>query len=304
MFKIVLVSFSLIFFSSHFIAQIWVQPNAVWHYDYWTVGSKGFVKIEHIGDSIIQNKSTMVLQSTWFDFQMNQLGTWFLSGIEIGDTNYVYAEGDTVFYLQNNQYYKLFDFSRNVGDTYSIGATNGGEFCDTSSTTIVGNVGIDNLGYQFLTLSSPPTSDLRIENGNYNSRFGGGGFLFPQRYYTCDPMVITDIPIFTFKCFQDDELFFNPSGEDCEYMLTHLGLEELNEENMGVYPNPTKGILNFSNHPEIVEIKIIDSKGNLLFKENEKVYGSLDVSFLNPGMYYVLLSDPTNGTINYRFIKN
>ena len=298
--------FTLILFCSICFshAQIWVQPNAIWHYDYWTIGSKGFVKIEHVGDSLIQNKTTMVLQSTWFDFQVNEFGTWFLSGIEIGDTNYVYAEGDTIFYLQNNQFYKLFDFSKGIGDSYYIGTTDGGEFCNTTSTAEVSNVGIDNLGYQFLTLSSPPTSDLRMEYGNYNSRFGGGGFLFPQRYYNCDSMAIIDFPIYTFKCFQDDGLFFNPSGEDCEYMLTHLGLEGLKEENGGIYPNPTNNLLYFSDNFDIIEINIMDTKGNLIFKENKKFAKSLDVSFLNTGMYFLIIKGANNENIKYRFVKN
>lgn len=304
MHKRAVLSFSFIFIISFLNAQNWVQPNATWHYDYWTIGSKGFVKIEHVGDSLIYNKSTMVLQSTWFDFQMNQFGTWFLAGIQTTDTNYVYAEGDTVFYLQNNQFQKLFDFSKSIGDSYSIGVTDGGEFCNTTSTAVVSNVGVDNLGYQFLTLSSPPTSDLRIEYGNYNSRFGGGSFLFPQRYYNCDSMVIIDFPIFTFKCFQDDGMFFNPSGEDCEYMLTHLGMEEINEWNLGVYPNPATEQLIVESDFNVLEMKLIDTKGNLLWKDNQKISKSVDVSFLNPGMYFLVLLGTDSEMYSYRFVKN
>lgn len=304
MLKRAVTSFSFIFLMSFLNAQIWVQPNAVWHYDYWTIGSEGFVKIEHVGDSVIQNKSTMVLQSTWFDFQMNQFGTWFLSGINVGDTNYVYAEGDTVFYLQNNQFQKLFDFSKNVGESYTIGLTDGGEACNTNSTADVSNVGVDNLGYQFLTLSSPPTSDLRIEYGNYNSRFGGGGFLFPQRYFSCDSMVIIDFPIYTFKCFQDDGMFFNPSGEDCEYLLTHLGMEEINKWNLGLYPNPANDQLTVESDFNVLEMKLIDTKGNLLWKDNQKNSKSIDVSFLNPGMYFLVLLGTDSEIYSYRFVKN
>lgn len=304
MLKKAVTSFSFILLVSFLNAQNWVLPNATWHYDYWTIGSEGFVKIEHVGDSVIQNKSTMVFKSTRYDFQMNQFGTWFLAGIQLYDSNYVYAEGDTVFYLQNNQFQKLFDFSKNAGESYTIGFTDGGEFCNTTSTVNVSNVGVDNLGYQFLTLSSPPTSDLRIEYGNYNSRFGGGSFLFPQRYYNCDSMVIIDFPIYTFKCFQDDGMFFNPSGEDCEYLLTYLGLEHLYEWNTSLYPNPTSDKLTIVSDTDFTEIKIVDTKGNLVWKDDEKLTKNLDVSFLNPGMYIIVLSGASNEAHNYRFVKN
>jgi len=302
--KKVLLLLTLFFVMSHSYAQIWVQPNAVWHYDYWVVGGMGFVKIEHIGDSVIQNKTTMKLQSTWFNFQMNQFGAWFFTGPQISDTNYLYADGDTVFYFQNNQFQKLFDFSKTIGDAYAIGNTSDGEFCNTTSTAEVSNVGIDILGYPILTLSSPPTSDLRIEYGDYNTRFGGGAFLFPQRYYNCDPQVIHDFPIFTFKCFQDDGMFYNPSGEDCEYMLTHLDLEGLNSESPRIYPNPTSSLLNIQTEQEFVELKLVDIKGKVLLKESQNLSKVIDVSFFSPGIYFIELMNVNNDIFNYRFIKN
>jgi hypothetical protein len=235
---------------------------------------------------------------------MNEFGIWFLSGIQINDTNYVYAEGDTVFYLQNNQFQKLFDFSKNTGDTYRIGTTDGGEFCDTASIVDVVNVGIDNLGYQFLTLSSPITSDLKIQYGNYNSRFGGGGFLFPQRYYNCDPLVIIDFPIFSFKCFQDDSLTFNPSGEDCEYLLNNVGLDNLNRSSFTLGPNPADQMLNIKAPSDINTIEVFDTKGKLIMTQsNQGSDAVINISSLATGLYVVKIHGHALMAPMKRFVK-
>lgn len=282
-------------------AQIWVQPNAVWHYDYWTIGYSGFVKIQHIGDSVIQGKSTMMFESKDYQFYTDQFGETFLAGPYVMDTTYTYVAGDTVFYLQNNQFFKLFDFSQAIGNSYPIGVTDGNDMCSTSSSTEVIDTGVDGLGYDYITLNSPDTSDLRLY-GDYNTRFGGGNYLFPRRFW-CDPMTIAEYYNFTFKCFQDDGMFYNPSGQDCEYMLTHLELTEMKEKEIVIYPNPTNGLLNIQTEQEFIELKLVDINGKVLLTESQNVTKVIDVSFLNSGIYFIVLTNKNAKVFHSRFIK-
>ncbi len=65
--------------------------------------------------------------------------------------------------------------------------------------------------------------------------------------------------------------------------------EEEIELTIGMYPNPTNGELNFSETPEDFSTHIFDMSGRLVLKSiNEK---SLDISFLNSGVYLVDLRD-------------
>lgn len=298
------ILFVILSMSSFFgFSQIWVQPNAVWHYDYWTIGWGGFVKIEHIGDSVIQGKSTMVIESKDYRFFSDQFGQVSSSGPYVMDTNYIYAEGDTVFYWQNNQFQKMLDFSKIIGESYFIGETAGNNMCSDSSYTEVIGTGTDALGFEFVELNSPDTSEIRLF-GQYNTRFGGGQFLFPRDFLTCDPQHIEDYYMFTFKCFQDDGMFYNPSGEDCEYLLTHLGITENELPKIRIYPNPADQTLSFDAKEKIESISIMDIKGRIILNENSIENNSVNIENLPNGIYLILLIDNNGSQTIQRFTKN
>lgn len=265
-------------------AQLWVQPNATWHYDYWTIGWEGFVKIQHIGDSVILGKSTMVFESKDYRFFTDEFGEMTFAGPFVMDTNYTFAHGDTVFYWQNDQFQKLFDFSKGQGENYLIGQTEGDFLCvQESFTEVVGN-GQDALGFGFISLFSPDTAELRLY-GDFNRRFGGGEFIFPRKYI-CDPQIIVEYYNYTFKCFEDDGYFYNPSGEDCEYLLNTLGLDKIAFTSKLIFPNPVNSHFQISDADLIKSVSIFDTRGNCLL-EYSSLNSSFDVSSLLAGIYIV-----------------
>lgn len=281
--------------------QIWIQPNAVWHYDYWTIGYEGFVKIQHIGDSLIQGKTTKILESKDYQFYSDQFGEIYFAGPYVIDTNYVYAEGDTVFYLQDNQFHKLFDFSKNVGESYLIGNTGGNDMCNTNSYTEVIGTSVDVLGYDFITLSSSDTSELRLF-GDFNTRFGGGEFLLPRKFW-CDPQIVVEYYNFTFKCFQDDGIFYNPSGEDCEYLLTHLGLSDNNNENdkFLLFPNPVTDQFSIKSDQPVLAIFITDMNGRILKDYSSQDTNAFNVSEITAGMYFLIIEKENGQILKQKF---
>lgn len=260
------------------------------------------MKIERIGDSIIQGKTTMMLETTDYLFYSDQFGDIVFNGPDVWDTNYVYADGDTVFYFQNNEFQKLFDFSKIVGESYLIGETDGNDMCSTSSYTGVTGTGVDGLGYNFIALSSPDTSDLRL-SGNYNTRFGGGSFLFPIRHW-CDPGIIAHYYDFTFKCFQDDNFFYNPSGEDCEYLLTHLGIVEKENSAVTLMPNPANDIITIE-YLGVLEVRaLFDVYGKEVERDMFIVEGNtINISSLKKGVYFLYFKDSNNSFGAIKFIK-
>lgn len=82
---------------------------------------------------------------------------------------------------------------------------------------------------------------------------------------------------------------------------TPVGIEELTEKDLILYPNPTNGILYFMTELTDVQISIYDMNGqhmsDYLFVENE-----INVSNLPNGSYIIIIKDKT-GSISRKFIK-
>lgn len=286
--------------------NIWVKPNAVWHYDYedvWTQSYFGFMKIEHAGDSIIQGKNAMRFKFTDHSFCYNQQGQVVLLGIYPAGEMHTYAAGDTVFYLQNGTFQKLFDFSKQTGESYIIGETNPDpiEQCTNESWTLVSGTGIDNYGYPTITLASYPTANLRL-NGTFNNRFAGDFFLPLLR--SCDPNIIYEDYAFTFKCFQDDSLMLNPSGEDCEYLLNNVGLDDNNRSSFILGPNPADHLLKINAPSDLNRIEVFDALGKLIMTQsNQGSDAIINTSSLATGIYGIKIHGQALDAPMKKFVK-
>jgi hypothetical protein len=306
-----LFTVSFLFISIFFSAQIWVKPNATWHYDFSTISSGGFMKIQHIADTVIESKNAMVLETTMYEFIAGQNGTIHFSFSDTLNRNYTYVNGDTVFYWRNNKFEVLYNFSEVAGGGWMLGAESEEmNMCDDTSTVDVISEGIVNISgtnYKSLTLKSNDSSPYRFD-GKFNERFGAyegdysyspWRYLFP-RFASCNPGISVEYYSYSFKCFQDDELFYNPSGEDCEYYLTYLGLSDFDKKPLNVYPNPASEsiYLNLTNN---LEYSIFDSTGKLCL--NGKSEGNqINIEKLNKGTYIIVLKDE-NMSKSRRFVK-
>lgn len=291
-----LIFSSFLLFYFKFYSQVWVQSNAVWHYEFSSTNTGGFIKVEHIRDTVLDSKNAMVFLSTKFEFAFDPNNTLFLLDNSIIDTNYTWTNGDTVFYWQDDKFEILYNFSETIGESWIIG-TNGDGFndCSETSTVQVVNQGlIDIGGLEFLTLDlfSDDTSDLKLR-GSYNSRFGNHSelntqynFLFPRKSFCSNPE-IDDTYLYKFRCFQDEQVTYNPSGEDCEYPLGIVGIKKVEFYNNNIFPNPTNGLINVCTENELTDMFIYDSSGQevekftLIGNENE-----IEVS-LEKGTYFV-----------------
>ena len=298
--------FLIILIPMPLIAQnsIWVKPNAVWHYDYSTIGWFGFMKIEHSGDTVIQGKNVMHFVLTNYAFTYNQQGQTVTYGVFPAGDFYTYAEGDTVFYLQDGSFQKLFDFSKSTGDSYLIGVTNPSplEQCSPESWTMLTGTGNDVYGYPSITLESYLNANLKL-SGTFNNRFGGDYFLPLLR--SCDPSIIYEEYDFTFRCFQDDSLVVNPNGLECEYMLTHVGLNEAENHTLYIGPNPTSHFLNLKAEFLIEEIEVLDALGNCVLRQNSDDFNAqIDLSPVHPGTYIVKMNDSYGNTVIQRIIRH
>ena len=71
-------------------------------------------------------------------------------------------------------------------------------------------------------------------------------------------------------------------------------------ENVSIYPNPTKDILNIKTTDVIRSIKLIDSLGRIILEGASNI---LDISSVKKGIYFLHVTNTQNQTLTQRIIK-
>lgn len=90
-----------------------------------------------------------------------------------------------------------------------------------------------------------------------------------------------------------------------EYMeVSSLGVQENSLNSVTVYPNPVTNELNIElNETEINSISIVDLNGNTILNKTNS-FKQINVSELNPGIYFVAITDVNGVVSTTKFSKN
>jgi hypothetical protein len=307
--KIILLTllFNLIFSYSN--GQVWVEDDAVWHYDFFVTGS-GFYKIELGDDTLIQDKNCQKYSIKKYTF-FSQPGGVYEEGPIINYPNeYTYISGDTVFYYKNDKFYILFNFNANVGDQWVVNDVPiPFPICDTISKVEVietGEIEINGINRRAILLHTIEGSPWGID-GWVVENIGpiGSQFLFPTGR-NCNDSTIFCFEQNSFKCFEDSRIgLYNPSGIECEYLLIYAGTDEIKSQICQVYPNPTSDIINillkkFGEY----KMSIIDQSGQSIQSINLcENKGTINLKGLPNGMYILKIENRQGNVILKKLIK-
>lgn len=256
-------------------SNTWVQNNAVWHYDWDNFsGTSGFLKTRYIGDTILNGQLSKILATTSYSFFLDQNNISHLSSIAELDTNYTWNNQNQIYYWRENEFELLYDFTKVAGESYLIDSNEDITFfCNPSSTANVinsGTITYANQNYATLDLDYNDGDHTRFQ-GSVNARFGNYSsfstlsWLFPINAIGCDPGIVVEYPYYKFRCFQDDSLMVNPTNEECEYQLTHVGITELNENGYLLYPNPAANFVTLVSPFEQNNVQIFTISGSLIY---------------------------------------
>ena len=80
-----------------------------------------------------------------------------------------------------------------------------------------------------------------------------------------------------------------------------LGIEDNLLNDISIYPNPTKDILNFKgNYSETLNVSVYDTLGKNILNKSLNINSTLDVSKLKSGLY-ILKFEGFNNT--FKFVK-
>jgi hypothetical protein len=302
--KIILAIY--IFLSLECCGQVWIEKGAVWHYDWYTIGSGGFDKIMYTGDTVIGSKTCQTLLKVRYAFFGTPNG-----GIAGGlpDTlgkEFTYASGDTVFYFVNNKFSVLYNFGAKPGDTWNLGIDTSFSACSKSIAIVdsIGTMMINSNSYRWISLSAKTNSSVTLL-GKALERMGSiGSYLF-LLYNFCDNQ-LWEPYFFNFHCFSDQAFdLYNPTGNACEYLLERVGTTDLQPEIVEIYPNPAGYSITIQAEGHSIKyLEIFDYQGKLVSSRHSvPVAGQLIVSDLKKGLYFVHFIDESGRPHNGKFIK-
>lgn len=278
--------------SLHSLAQssIWTKGHAVWHYSFFNVGEKGYIKVWESGDTTILGKQCKEIKAKRHSFIMSGPTGSPFETISDYKGGIIYHSNDTVFYWNGDleQFFVLFDFSAQPNDNWILDITPTEYMsCNDTSVCVVQSVGSLMIGGQnAVELNLGKTADsFRSLNGKTNSRFGTTEcYLFPFDN-TCEEWGALDLDQVSFLCFEDDSLYYNPSGGACEY---YLGLDESVKQSVSVYPNPSSGKIELLSEVPLKQIKVMNVLGAVLKAfDTNLTLTEIDLSGLPQGTYYL-----------------
>ena len=107
--------------------------------------------------------------------------------------------------------------------------------------------------------------------------------------------------------YSDTQLFFDDNGTTVSYNLSELrkayfsapqSTEEIENQQLTLYPNPAKDVLNIKNLADNQEVTIYSINGAVIMKTIVSGDAEINVSDLHPGMYVV-----SAGNLVSKFIK-
>ena len=300
---------TLLFSAFSSFSQVWIDQDAVWHYDI-NAGSlfQGFSKYEYTSDSIIQGHSCQVIEKNQHRV-VNYNGIYSHSNYQM-ETNFTYTNGDTVFWLVENEFKVLYNFGAQVGDSWTIANADPTVECLDAIVEVdsIGTVVLNGNNLRWIAFHSQENSSY-IFSGKAVERFGlfeltsnSPNALFPVKF-DCTDGVFIDYYLYNFTCFEDASFnLYNVTTQDCEYRAS-LSIDELNDTESGItfYMNQSENALFLSNpeNSDGISCTIINSLGQHVMNEKPLFKNSntetIDVSNLNPGIYFLHINN--NGLV-------
>lgn len=181
-------------------------------------------------------------------------------------------------------------------------------YTETTLTTSIANPAcldlqdLDNDGLKDFVLSSA-TSAAGNDIVWYKNN-GGGSFGLEQVIDATQSQAYT----FTFNDFENDgdidiaSIAYNDDRVNVfnNQKLT-LSIDDLSNDPILIFPNPSKNTLNFNGLSDIIKISVFDMMGRMMLSDTVNLNQSLDVSRLHSGTY-VLKIEGYNSSI--KFIKD
>lgn len=252
-------------------------------YNYASPGGGGSYYLEAVADTIIAGKlcRKLVTQNIFF------ICPTCLSYSK--SVRFIHENQDSLFSVTTNGNLSLiFRYNLQIGDTFSYSPTIKYLVTRKVDTLISGQ-----------TLKKWQLKSL-CSDTRYNDQFN----VFVEKIGS-----LNNILSLGYYCFSDAEYYnlctFSSGniqvGTRCDYTKTNDLTDNIP---IKIHPNPTSSFLNIETEHPFSDFKVFDLAGKLIQKGVYTEGGSLDVSRLAQGVYFLQLIDKQQFTIYQKFVKS
>ena len=286
----------------------WIDGHAVWNYDWFSPGLGGSVRIETMNDTLIGGHLCQKLKrDLHVVYTINQNGDQ--AHDIVTSFSYIYFEQDTVWwYLSDNLFTVLYDFTATQGQTRMLHAGVENEECNDSSYLFIDSVyagSLNGVNVTFYETRDSITNSI-IHGGLVNSHFGMmskdmdfSHLFFPSAAWCMN--VPNDGVMYKLRCFEDDSVSYNPGNVDCEY-YTYLSMNAHNDAAISVYPNPATESVVVSNFGQNASLVVRDITGKEVYSTDVSENAVIDIHSWESGTYLIsIIGEKSSG--RYALIK-
>ena len=261
----------------------WFPAGARWTYNWSSFGAWGYITMDVLpGDTTLSGRTYKKI-----------IYSDYLMGIDdnldsiVTELMFFYEEADRV-YIGNRL---LYDFTAGVGDTLEISAEGLSE-----GPFIVDSVGIIEVNGVSLRFQDIEFPELFNPAEYYSMRvLEKVGILNTHFLYYLGVIQPPDAPFYYLQCYTDEELGDFRYGTwpvDCDQINLPTSLDENQNDEISVYPNPFQNEINISTHnPKLDKVALADITGQvrMIQKIDSHCLNKIDVNTINPGFYILYL---------------
>ncbi len=256
-------------------AQVqWAPAGAEWTYDLHeltqAVSYTGYFRVYNPHDTIVNGEV-----ATTFDAEIGS-PSWYLDDYSEFTPAIIKQDGRKVYRFIRNEFYLLYDFDANFGDTLAIVIYDVSSPNDSIAYLLVTE--IDSILLANELIKKMHLIPLDIGNHPYAAYFSGWHYegigsdfyFYPTNPVNCDNYCITAL-----RCYTDSDKQLKLVDYGCDSILIYAGVEEseYSENKLLLAPNPVQlgSTLSFVGDSQIptgnVEMQIFNASGSLVHSE-------------------------------------
>jgi len=232
--KNLLLSLSVLVSFSSFGQVLWPHENAEWWFELgpWLYNPS----IEHRyvdGDTLIEEVNcTRITSDRYWSYNPNSNDL----NLHATDEEFVYFNGDTLFWWKFDAFYPLICFNAETGDSWFPLPENEDLGCEYNPVTVESTETVFYNGEPYRQVTISPfieQSSTFYWGGSFDERTFYKSYGYPE-YNACGS--IAEWFTFNFRCYSDTELSINESGGPCNAPLSVSTVADA--ISFKVYPNP------------------------------------------------------------------
>ena len=219
---------------------------------------------------------------------------------------------------KHNQFYTLYDFSAQIGNTWTVPEIKHYNGCDTVGTIQVDSIGtmiINGQNLRYICVSLANALQKWGWNAKIVERIGpiqtySGityDYLFPQKFDYCGMAIDELIEGGNFRCYSDNTPFnFTTNiAPTCDF-ITSVNSIELSSNHVKVFPNPSNSTftIEIGNSFDAREIQITDLVGNLVLRQYLNNQSKITLNTLANGAYILKIIDKNKIMVSKKIISS